>query len=129
MAPREDVPHGVTQYSASRRRSRRFEKKKRAVRARLCSRIASQRVCCNSAQKDTVAGAAIREAVARYVSRSSYSLENPARIKIRDRLALRCRLLLSPPSNVTVFMIPILVVQKSRGVRMRRAFALDFYSP
>lgn len=79
MTPREDVPRGVTQHSASRR-SRRFEKKKRAVRARLCSRIASQRVCCNSARKDTVAGALddSRNDRARSVSRSSYSLENPA---------------------------------------------------
>lgn len=67
------------------RRNRHFEKKKRAVRARLCSRIASQRVYCNSARKDTVAARArgdLRSTAARYVSRSSYSLKNPARIKI-----------------------------------------------
>jgi len=128
MASREDVPHGVTQHSASRRRSRHFEKKKRAVRARLCSRIASQRVCCNSAQKDTVADAAIREAVARYVSRSSYSLENPA----RNQDSRPTRASMSPPFGAAVEchgIYPDTRSTKIAGVRMRRAFALDFYSP
>lgn len=105
MAPREDVPRDVTQHSASRRR---FEKKETCcpwsfmLAYRIATSLLQQR-----AERYRSRRGEMRPRV--YVSRSSYSLENPA-IEIRDWLALY---LDSAPfdTNVTVF---IIAIRKSR---------------
>lgn len=123
MAPREDVRRDAT----LRKSSSSFRKKETCC---PCSFVLAYRVATSllqqCAERCRSRRAAIREAVARCAPRSSYSLENPARIEI--------------PTIDSLFTVMSLLFARAidchgiydrdtRCPAAQKSRALDFYSP